>query len=226
MVCGIFGLLPLTGVIVRTTANVQAGAWTRVSTVLHGVWLIVFVVLIPQVLELIPISALAAVLVFTGVKLMNPQAVKELAKFGKGEVVVYGATLATVVVVDLLTGIMVGIALALAKLLYTFSHLTVEIEESPNGNGRTVLRLSGAATFIRLPRLAAALEQVRPSTELHVDFEHLDYIDHACLDLLINWEKQHETTGGRLVIDWNTLQAKFRRDKNAAGQAPHQKGVA
>ena len=72
--------------------------------------------------------------------------------------------------------------------------------------------LEGAATFIRLPVLAEALEEVPGNVELHVDFEHLDYIDHACLDLLINWDKQHEATGGTLVIDWDTLHANFLRE--------------
>ena len=215
-VCGFLGFLPLTGVIVRTSANVQAGAWSRMSTIMHGVWLFIFVILAPGVLRLIPVSALAAVLVYTGYKLMNFQAIRDLWKFGFGEVIVYAGTLGTVVAVDLLTGIVVGITLALGKLLYTFSHLRVEIEESPDKNGRTVIRLYGAATFIRLPRLAAALEKVRPSTELHVDFEHLTYIDHACLDLLMDWEKQHEATGGTLIIDWDTLHGRFRQKQPAA----------
>ena len=65
------------------------------------------------------------------------------------------------------------------------------------------------ATFLRLPKLAAALETVPAGSELHVHFEQLSYIDHACLDLLIGWEKQHEATGGRLTIDWDSLTARF-----------------
>ena len=84
---------------------------------------------------------------------------------------------------------------------------------------RTAMRLSGSATFVRLPKLAAALEKVPPSTELHVEFAELDYIDHACLDLLINWEKQHETTGGRLVIDWGSLHARFRSRRSGNGES-------
>jgi len=210
MLCGFLGALPMTGVIVRTTANVQAGARTRVSTILHGVWLLIFAVLFPQVLRLIPVASLAAILVYTGWKLMNPKAVRELWKVGKGEVTVYAATLATVVVVDLLTGIIVGIGLAVAQLLYMFSHLAVRVEEDLE-NRRTVLYLEGAATFLRLPKLAAVLQTVPPNTELHVHFEDLSYIDHASLDLLMNWEKQHEATGGSLVIDWNSLTAKFQQ---------------
>lgn len=208
LLCGLLGALPVTGVIVRTGANIQAGARTRLATMLHGLWLLIFAVLFPFVLRLIPVSSLAAILVYTGWKLMNPKAVRQLWQYGKWEVTIYAATLATVVIVDLLTGILVGVALAVAQLVHTFSHLRVRLREE---NGRTLLYLQGAATFIRLPKLAAVLEKVKPSTELHVHFEELTYIDHACLDLLMTWEKQHEATGGSLVIDWESLTARFRR---------------
>ncbi|MBT6496744.1 MAG: STAS domain-containing protein, partial [Planctomycetaceae bacterium] len=65
------------------------------------------------------------------------------------------------------------------------------------------------ATFLRLPRLADALDCIPAASELHVDFDRLTYIDHACLDLLMNWAKQHEVTGGTLVIDWDSLHANF-----------------
>jgi MFS superfamily sulfate permease-like transporter len=113
-----------------------------------------------------------------------------------------------------LTGVIVGIALSAAKLLYTFAHLRTELHHAA-GTNRSLLSLHGAATFLRLPRLAATLEKVPANAELHVDLEHLHYIDHACFDLLMNWAKQHEATGGRLVIDWSSLHAQFR-DEAAA----------
>jgi len=224
VVCGALGLIPLTGVIVRTSANVQAGGQTRMATFLHGVWLVIFVGLAPQALRLIPISALAAILVYTGYKLVNPRAIRELRKFGRGEVFVYTATLGTVVAVDMLTGIIVGIAITSVRLLYRLSHLHIDVEEFPTAS-HTVLRLKGSATFVSLPKLAAALEKIPNSTELHVEFEQLDYIDHACLDLLINWEKQHTASGGSLVIDWNTLHEKNRR-QHAKNKPPQRRRVA
>ena len=209
MICGALGALPMTGVIVRSSANVDAGARTRASAILHGAWLLVFVAALPWVLKMIPTSSLAALLVFTGYKLVNLKVVKELREYGKGEVFIYFATIVTIVATDLLTGVLTGIALSAVKLLYRFSHLDIRIVDEP-GRGATVMYLNGAATFIRLPKLAAALEQVPPSTELHVHFENLQYVDHACLDLLVNWEKQHEATGGQLVIDWDELTARFQ----------------
>jgi MFS superfamily sulfate permease-like transporter len=198
----------MTGVIVRSSANVQAGGRTRLSAVLHGFWLLLFVAGLAFLLRLIPTSSLAAILVYTGYKLVNPKSVSELRKYGWGEVAIYAATVSTIVITDLLTGVLVGIGLAAAKLLYTFSHLATKLKPGPKKN-QVILSLEGAATFVRLPKLASELERVPARAELHVDFQHLDYIDHACLDLLMTWAQQHESTGGKLVIDWESLHARF-----------------
>jgi MFS superfamily sulfate permease-like transporter len=223
MICGLLGALPMTGVIVRSSANVQAGATSRASAILHGLWLLLFVVGLAFLLRMIPTASLAAMLVYTGYKLVDLKSIKTLREYGWGEVAIYAATVATIVASDLLTGVLVGIALAALKLLYTFSHLKVRLRTAPDRLTAT-LRLEGAATFIRLPKLATKLEIVPPGAELHVDLEHLDYIDHACLDLLMNWAKQHETTGGRLAIDWESLHASFRRDRGRRGDPTVQNG--
>jgi MFS superfamily sulfate permease-like transporter len=84
-----------------------------------------------------------------------------------------------------------------------------------------MLSLAGAATFLRLPVLADELDRVPSGVELHVDFQRLDYIDHACLETLMNWAKQHEATGGRLIVDWDLLHARFGR---AAAPNAHANG--
>lgn len=218
IVCGLLGVLPITGVIVRSSANVLAGARTRLSTILHGVWLLVFVAVFPNVLLHVPVASLAAILVYTGWKLMRPRTVLELARFGRGEVLTYLGTLTVVVVVDLLTGLVVGFGLAVAQLLYRFSHLEIELDTDP-ARQRSVLRLQGAATFLKLPKLAASLDRVPPGSELHVNLEGLWHIDHACLDLLMNWEKQQKANGGALVIDWERFTARFQ-PSNGNGPPP------
>lgn len=209
-ICGIFGALPITGVIVRSGANIQAGARTRASTIMHGVWLLGAVTLAPGLLKLVPISSLAGVLVYTGYKLVNLKPVKKYAEYGKGLVVVYVATVATVVCVDLLAGIAVGMVLVVAKILYSFSNLDIQFEKGPP-LGKSILRLHGSATFLCLPRLAEALRQVPADAKLHIDFEGLTYIDHACLELIMNWEKQHRAMGGSLSIDWKSLTFRFKK---------------
>jgi MFS superfamily sulfate permease-like transporter len=221
LICGVLGALPMTGVIVRSAANVEAGARSRASAVLHGFWLVLFVAALPFVLRMMPTAALAAVLVYTGYKLIDFKGARQLASFGRGELAIFIITVVMIVVADLLTGVLVGVGVSAARLLYQMSHLQIRSEQD-EANNRTTLFLRGAATFVCLPRLAAALEQVLPNRELHVHFERLDYIDHACLDLIMNWEKQHESTGGRLVLDWEYLTARFRRaDEPAAGPSPN-----
>lgn len=210
LICGLLGALPMTGVIVRSSANVEAGGKTRLSAILHGMWLLGCVLVIPFALRDIPRASLAAILVFTGYKLVNPKMIKSLYQLGRGEIFIYLITVVTIVTTDLLTGVVVGITAAGLKLFYVFSRLDVSVEYQPNGD-RTVLHLTGAATFVSLPRMAAVLEAIPQTTELHVDFNKLDYIDHACLDLLAAWEKQHAVTGGRLIIDWEDLTTKFHR---------------
>jgi MFS superfamily sulfate permease-like transporter len=208
-VCGVLGVLPMTGVIVRSSANIQGGGKTRISAILHGIWLLIFVAALGFLLRQIPTACLAAILVYTGFKLIDFKALRQLAIYGKSEVGIYVATVAMIVVTDLLTGVLVGVGLAALKLLYTFSHLDAKLTLNQEEHSAK-LDLYGAATFIRLPVIASTLESVPRGTELHVHFEHLDYIDHACLELLMSWAQQHERTGGQLVIDWESLHARFR----------------
>jgi MFS superfamily sulfate permease-like transporter len=107
MLCGAIGGLPMTGVIVRSAANVQAGAVSRLSAILHGFWLLVFVSFLPFVLEMIPTASLAAILVYTGWKLVNPHTIRMLWQYGKSELFIYLATVIGIVVTNLLTGILI-----------------------------------------------------------------------------------------------------------------------
>ena len=206
VICGLIGALPMTGVIVRSSANVNSGAKSRLSAILHGAWLLLFVVALPFVLSYIPRAALGALLVHIGIKLVNIKQIRQLWQTSRGEAMIYAVTLLVIVCEDLLVGVVVGIMLSAAKLLHRFSHLELNmtVEE-----GETTLDMEGAATFLRLPYLAAKLAAVPAGSTLHVNFNHLSYIDHACLDLISNWSKQHEQTGGSLVIDWATLEGRF-----------------
>ena len=218
MLCGLVGALPMTGVIVRSSANVHAGARTRKSTIIHGAWLLLFVCFLPQLLTYIPKSALGALLVYTGFKLLNPKQLMGLLKVARSEAAIYLITLAIIVSVDLLIGVMVGVALSAAKLLHRFSHLEVELE-SDEANHRYELKLRGAATFLRLPILAEYLDQLPGDAELHVCLEHVDYIDHACFELLMNWADSHVEEGGSLVMDWDRLHGAFMSEAKAAAPA-------
>jgi MFS superfamily sulfate permease-like transporter len=208
LLCGILGALPMTGVIVRSTANIQSGARTRASAIFHGGWLLLFVAFMPQVLRLIPIASLAAVLVYTGYKLINVQAIRSLSKYGYGEILVYGVTLITIVATNLLTGVLLGLGVALARLIYTTHALEISLDKGLN-NGPACIHLSGTATFISLPKLANALDQIPMGKEVQISFENLLYLDHACLTLLRSWKEFHERQNGNVSVDWEKLESKF-----------------
>lgn len=217
LVCGVLGGLPMTGVIVRSSANVEAGARTRLSAVLHGAWLLLFVALLPDLLSRIPASALAAILVYTGWKLAGVPALVRLWRTDRAEAAVFVATAAGIVATDLLAGVLLGVGLSAARLLWLVSRVSVTRRDDPD-HRRVHLTIEGAATFVRLPVIAEALEAVPPGRHVHVHLDQLRFIDHAVLQLLITFQQRYEATGGQVWIDWERLHAHFRTP-GAAGQS-------
>jgi MFS superfamily sulfate permease-like transporter len=208
ILCGCVGALPMTGVIVRSGANVQAGAKTRFSAILHGVWLLLLVGVFPSTLTVIPISALAAILVFTGAKLASPSVIAQLRPYGRGEVVIFLVTTGAVVATDLLTGVLCGLGLAVGKLLLQLSKLEIHVHDDP-GRNRTTIQLLGSATFLRLADIAETLDAVDRRRELHLRFDALDHVDHAVLELFRSWADRHADQGGRVVFDWADFEARY-----------------
>ena len=200
MLCGIVGVLPMTGVIVRSSANVQAGATTRFSAIFHGVWLLAFVLLLSSVLQSIPIASLAGVLVYTGFKLVDLKAFRGLARYGRMPMFTYAATALAIIFTDLLTGVLVGFGLTLAKLAWKASRLKISLVDLPQAN-EMELRLNGAATFLKVPALTQILAQVPAGNTLHVPLNYLSYIDHACLELFEEWGRANAAKGSKLMIE-------------------------
>lgn len=203
-ICGALGALPMTGVIVRTSANIQAGAKTRLSTVLHGAWIAMAVLALPWLLERIPLTALAALLVFTGAKLVSPKAIKELKAYGNSEVAIYVVTALSVVALNLLEGIMVGFGLALLKQLWVLSRLEVVRALDPESD-RHHVALVGAGTFLAIPNLMKAMADVPAGSKVVLDLQRLRHVDQAFIEALRGWEAEHDGAGGEADIDWNSL---------------------
>ncbi|MEW9047164.1 SulP family inorganic anion transporter [Stutzerimonas stutzeri] len=215
MLCGVLGALPMTGVIVRSSANVQAGARTRLSAMLHALWLLAAVVLLAALLEQVPVASLAGVLVYTGLKLIDLDALRQLGRYGRMAMLIHVATALTIVATDLLTGVLLGFALTLAQLAWQASRLKIGVVR----DGRRVeLRMQGAATFLRVPQLARALQGVPQDAWLHVPMAHLRYIDHACMELLEEWQRANQGSGARLIIEARAL---TRRVEGRRRQAAH-----
>ena len=208
MLCGLVGALPMTGVIVRSSANVQAGATTRLSAMFHGVWLLAFVLLLSSVLQSIPVASLAGVLVYTGIKLVDVKAFKALGRYGRMPMFTYAATALAIIFTDLLTGVLVGFGLTLVKLAFKASRLKVSLVDLPQ-DGEMELRLTGAATFLKVPALTQVLSTVPMGTTLHVPLSNLSYIDHSCLELLEEWGRANASKGSKLVIEARGLKRRL-----------------
>lgn len=202
--CGLLGALPMTGVIVRSSANVLAGAKTRLSAVFHGAWILVVVLAFPEILSIIPRASLAAILVYTGFKLVDLKQVRLLKHYGRFPLIIYFVTLGGIVATDLLTGVIIGVVLSLIKVLWAASHLEIEVKHDLQSN-RVEMTLLGAATFLRLPQMAEALDDIPRGAELHIHLHRLRYIDHACMELLANWENQRKADGSTLVMEREDL---------------------
>ena len=217
MLCGLLGALPMTGVIVRSSANVQAGARTRLSAVFHGVWLLAFVLLLSSVLQSIPVASLAGVLVYTGLKLVDLKAFRGLGRYGRMPMFTYAATAVAIIFTDLLTGVLIGFGLTLAKLAWKASRLKVSLVDL-DAEGEMELRLMGAATFLKVPALTRILGTVPHGSTVHVPLNNLSYIDHSCLELLEEWGRANAATGSRLIIEPRGLKRRLEgRLRTTAG---------
>ena len=189
---GLIGGLPITGVIVRSAANINADAQTRLSAILHGFWILLFVSLFPAILNYIPISSLAAILVYTGYKLVDVQAAKHILKLSKGEFVIYAITLVSILFTNLFEGILVGFFCALVKSAYKVLKVDIDTEYSEETNTVTA-KIHGNITFIQLPTLIDALESLPKDKNITLCAERLHYIDHACIDFIKEWEKERQS---------------------------------
>ncbi|MFE7976055.1 SulP family inorganic anion transporter [Streptomyces shenzhenensis] len=192
-ICGLLGALPMTAVIVRSAANVQAGARTKASRVLHGVWLLLFAALLPDVLGYIPIPALAGILVYSGAKLIPVRALAALWRESRGEALILVVTAVSIVAVSMFEGVLIGLAMAIAKTAWEASHVRLEFVDK--GAGPVDAYLSGNATFLRLPKILDSLEALPKDRPVRLDLSGLHHLDHACRTALESWAERHSSAG-------------------------------
>jgi MFS superfamily sulfate permease-like transporter len=192
-VCGALGALPMTAVIVRSSANVAAGAKTKASRVLHGVWLLLFAALLPATLALIPLPALAGILVHAGWKLIPFRGIVTLWRSHKGEALILVVTAVSIVAVNMFEGVLIGLALSVIKTAWDASHIKLLVVDK--GAGPIQAYLSGNATFLRLPKILDNLEALPQDRPVEVDLSGLHHLDHACRTALENWAERHSTAG-------------------------------
>ncbi|GAA3388773.1 SulP family inorganic anion transporter [Streptomyces roseoviridis] len=186
---GLLGALPLTAVIVRSSANVEAGARTKASRVLHGLWLLLFAALLPAVLAYIPLAALAGILVHAGWKLIPFKRVATLWRAHRGEALVLVVTAVAIVAVGMFEGVVIGLVLSVAKAAWEASHLRVE--HTDDGAGTVRVRILGTVTFLKLPQILDSLEALPGDRRVVLDLSGAHHLDHACRSALEAWAERH-----------------------------------
>lgn len=184
IVSGLIGGLPLTSVVVRSSANVSAGGKTKVSTIMHGTMLLICVMLIPSLLNKIPLSALAAVLIFTGYKLAKISLFKEFFQKGWDQFIPFVVTILAILFTDLLIGIMVGIGVGLFFMIRSNFRSSVMVVHDKNNY---LIRLRKDVSFLNKPIIKKKLEEVPRNAFVLIDATRADYIDKDVIEEINNF---------------------------------------
>ncbi|WP_416417607.1 SulP family inorganic anion transporter [Paenarthrobacter aromaticivorans] len=198
VVSGMLGGLPVTGVIVRSATNVEAGAASRTSAILHGVWVLVFSALFAGLIQLIPLSVLAGLLLVIGAKLIKVADIKTSLR--TGDLLVYVVTLACVVVLNLLEGVIIGLALAALCVLWRVLRAQIHAQAPAGEQLPWRVTIAGSCSFFALPRLNRVLHSVPEGQDAVVEL-NADYLDHAFREALVAWQTQHRSSGASVVLE-------------------------
>lgn len=178
---GLIGGLPITSVIVRSSANVNAGAKSKLSAILHGFWLLFAVILIPNLLNKIPYSALAAILILTGYKLTKPEIFKTLYKSGFDQFIPFIITIFAILLTNLLLGIVIGIVVSFIAILYSNFKSSIMLVNKGN---HYLLRLRKDVSFLNKSMLKETLEKVPASSHILIDVSRSDFIDKDVIEVI------------------------------------------
>ncbi|MFB7169716.1 SulP family inorganic anion transporter [Streptomyces sp. NPDC056254] len=202
IVSGALGGLPITGVAVRSVANVKAGAASRNSSMMHGSWVLLASFLLVPLLDLIPLAALAALVMAVGVQMVNVTHMRNVTRHR--EALVYGTTIVAVVLGGVLEGVAVGIAVAVALALHRLARTRITLERLDSGVHR--VRVRGQLTFLAVPRLSRVLNQVPHDAHAVVELDG-SFMDHAAYETIQDWQQSHLAHGGTLEVTGRSGQA-------------------
>ncbi len=184
-VSGLFGGIPVTAVIVRSSANVNAGGMTKWSAILHGVWLTVAVLFFPHALDLIPNAALAAVLIYVGYKLAKPSLIMSEWRKGKMSFLPFIVTIVSILFSDLLIGILIGMAVAFYFIIRSNFHRSITLVELDNNY---MVRFQQQATFLNKSLLKTLLDRIPSNAQVIMDLTHCTFMDVDILDVIDDFQ--------------------------------------
>jgi len=185
MLSGFIGGLPITSVIVRSSANINAGAQTKRATIIHGSLLLVCVATIPMLLNHIPKAALSAILLFTGYRLCRPSVFKHMWKGGITQFLPFVATVLAVVSLDLLRGVGIGLLISIFYILRQNLMIPYYYHRSVYKKGELIkITLAQEVSFLNKASIKQTLNQLPRNSSVIIDASETEYIDFDVLDLI------------------------------------------
>jgi SulP family sulfate permease len=202
IVSGLIGGLPITQVIVRSSANINFGGKTKISAILHGVFLLLSAIFIASLLNLIPLASLAAILLMVGYKLAKPELFKQMYKLGWEQFVPFTATIIAIVATDLLKGITIGLLVGLFYTLrhsYRNSHHIKDTVTDDNGRSVHHLVLAEEVSFFNKANLLTTLDCMPANSKVIIDFTNSKSIAYDVIELIRDFELNAKTKGIELV---------------------------
>ena len=210
MAAGLIGGIPITSVIVRTSINIQAGSRTKISTILHGIFILFAVMLIPGALNKIPLSSLAAILIYTGYKLNKPSIYQGIYAQGSDRFIPFIVTVISIISFNLLAGILIGLGISLFYILKSNSQTRIDIikEVYPNGEISRLI-LPQQMTFLNKAALVAELDSIPKYAQLIIDARYTQYIDKEILELLHEFKDQ-QAPGKQIALNLTGFQDSYK----------------
>lgn len=188
---GLIGGLPITAVIVRSSANAEAGARTKLSAIFHGIWLFIFAFFAASVLRLIPYCILAVILIRTGYNLAKPKMIRSVYKLGKEQFMPFLVTIISILLTDLLIGVAIGVAYAAYFIFRNTYKAGFNLQVNKENEITTYFfRLAINVSFINKKKLKDELEKIRDHSIVHIDGAHSVYIDYDVLEVINEFKKK------------------------------------
>lgn len=194
MSCGLLGAIPITAVIVRGSANVDAGARTKLSSFTHGLFLLVTVLLIPFALNKIPYASLAAILIITGYNLTKPKLFRNMWSLGLKQFLPFIITIIAILLTDLLIGVSIGLLISIYFIVQNNFKAEYKIQKTKkHETDMYYIRLNSNVTFLNKVKLRDALDKIPEYSVLSIDGRECNFIDYDILEIISEFEnKAHD----------------------------------
>lgn len=228
LLSALIGGLPITSVIVRSSANAGAGATSKISAIVHGILLLICILAIPVFLNLIPLATLAAILLLVGYKLVSPEKIKHVITKGKFQYIPFLVTIIAIVATDLLTGVGIGMAIAIFFILqgnmkraYYFSRGTLKDADT------ITLKLAEEVSFLNKAAIKKTLKNIQPNSKITIDARRTSYITADVLELIqdfANIRAKEENIRVEL-LGFRTNYSDYEKDKHSHITIDHRRAM-